>query len=172
MHLNIEFKARTNRLAEQEALLQQQPSLRFAGEDMQVDTYFNVAYGRMKLREGNIEHALIHYTRENTASSKSSQVILYQAKPDPALKAILTTALGVKVVVRKRRRIYFIDHVKFHFDTLDGLGDFVEVEAIDQNGTIDPIVLQQQCDYYAKLFGIQQEDYIADSYSDILLARV
>lgn len=172
MHLNIEFKARTNRLAEQEALLQQHPNLRFAGEDHQVDTYFHVSHGRMKLREGNIEYALIHYIRENTASSKSSHVILYQPKPDPALKDILTTALGVKMVVRKRRRIYFIDNVKFHFDTLDGLGDFVEVEAIDQNGTIDAQTLQQQCDHYANIFGIQREDYIAESYSDLLLARI
>jgi predicted adenylyl cyclase CyaB len=172
MHLNIEFKARTNRLAEQEALLQQQPNLRFAGEDHQVDTYFHASHGRLKLREGNIEYALIHYTRENTASSKSSHVILYQPQPDPALKHILTAALGVKMVVRKRRRIYFIDHVKFHFDTLDTLGDFVEVEAIDQNGTIEPKVLQQQCDDYARLLGIQQEEYMADSYSDLLLARI
>lgn len=172
MHLNIEFKARTNRLVEQEALLQQQPNLRFAGEDHQVDTYFHVAHGRMKLREGNIEYALIHYIRENTASSKSSHVILYQPKPDPALKDILTKALGVKMVVRKRRRIYFIDNVKFHFDTLDGLGDFVEVEAIDQNGTIDAQTLQQQCDHYAHMFGIRREDYIAESYSDLLLDRI
>jgi predicted adenylyl cyclase CyaB len=172
MHLNIEFKARTARLAQQEALLQQQPHLRFAGEDHQVDTYFHVAHGRMKLREGNIEYALIHYTRENTASSKSSHVILYQPKPDPALKNLLTAALGIKMVVRKRRRIYFIDNVKFHFDTLDTLGDFVEVEAIDQNGTIEPEVLQQQCEYYANLLGIQPEDYMAESYSDLLLARI
>jgi adenylate cyclase class IV len=39
--LIIEFKAATNKLAEQEALLQQHNPL-FMGEDHQVDTYFNV----------------------------------------------------------------------------------------------------------------------------------
>ena len=32
---------------------------KFIGEDNQEDTYFNVAKGRLKLREGNIENSLI-----------------------------------------------------------------------------------------------------------------
>ncbi len=31
---------------------------KFAGTDHQIDTYFNTAKGRLKLREGNIEKAL------------------------------------------------------------------------------------------------------------------
>ncbi len=59
-------------------------------EEHQVDTCFNVKIGRLKLREGNIENALINYTRENTADSKKSEVILYQRKPNKALKEMLT----------------------------------------------------------------------------------
>src|SRR5262245_45845989 len=114
-HLNIEFKAITNRLAEQEALLLKQDPL-FIGEDHQVDTYFNINSGRLKLREGNIENALIHYEREDNAAAKASHVLLYHHKPDKALKDILIKTLGIKAVVDKRRRIYFIDNVKFHFD--------------------------------------------------------
>ena len=51
--LNIEFKAKTNKLTEQENLFLKQRPL-FIGEDHQVDTYFNVAVGRLKLREGKI----------------------------------------------------------------------------------------------------------------------
>ena len=58
--LNIEFKARAKDIAALEILLlQHNPS--FIGEDHQIDTYFNVQVGRLKLREGNIENALIHY---------------------------------------------------------------------------------------------------------------
>ena len=156
--LNIEFKASTNKLAEQEALLQQQNPL-FIGEDHQVDTYFNINSGRLKLREGNIENALIHYEREDTAGAKTSHVLLYHHKPDKALKEILIKTLGIKAVVDKRRRIYFIDNVKFHFDTVEGLGTFVEVEAIDKDGTIGKEKLQAQCNKYAALFGLQAEDY-------------
>lgn len=178
--LNIEFKASTNKLAEQEALLQQQNPL-FIGEDHQVDIYFNVPSlpsqscgwqaGRLKLREGNIENALIHYEREDVAGAKASHVLLYHHKPDKALKEILIKTLGIKAVVDKRRRIYFIDNVKFHFDTVEGLGTFVEVEAIDKDGTIGKEKLQAQCNKYAALFGLLAEDYCSVSYSDMVLQK-
>ena len=166
--LNIEFKATTRRLAELEALLQQYDPL-YMGEDHQVDTYFNIPSGRLKLREGNIENALIHYEREDTAGAKASHVLLYHHKPDKALKEILIKTLGIKAVVDKRRKIYFIDNVKFHFDTVDGLGTFVEVEAIDKDGTIGKEKLQSQCDKYSALFGIAAVDYCSVSYSDMIL---
>ncbi len=167
--LNIEFKAKTNDVqAAEKILLRHNP--KFIGEDHQIDTYFNVPNGRLKLREGNIENALIHYERENTAGSKSSQVILYQHQPDENLKAILTKALGIKAVVDKKRKIYFIDNVKFHFDTVENLGTFIEVEAIDKDGSIGKEKLQRQCDFYAAMFNIKQEDYMAVSYSDMIMA--
>jgi predicted adenylyl cyclase CyaB len=168
--LNIEFKAGTNKLAALEALLQQHNPV-FIGEDHQVDTYFNVATGRLKLREGNIENALIHYERENTAGTKSSHVLLYQHQPDKTLKEILTKSLGIKAVVDKKRKIYFINNVKFHFDTVNGLGTFIEVEAIDKDGSIGKEKLQAQCDEYAALFNIDKADFCALSYSDMILQK-
>lgn len=170
MHLNYEFKARVTELAPLEQKLSEE-SPRFIGEDHQVDTYFLVPHGRLKLREGNIENSLIHYERSNTATAKESKVILYQHQPDALLKGALTAALGVKVVVDKKRRIYFIDNVKFHFDTVEGLGSFVEVEAIDADGTIGLPTLQQQCAHYTRLLGILPEQMMAESYSDLLLAK-
>jgi predicted adenylyl cyclase CyaB len=168
--LIIEFKAATNKPAEQEALLQQHNPL-FMGEDHQVDTYFNVNSGRLKLREGNIENALIHYEREDFAGAKSSHVLLYQHQPDKALKDILIKTLGIKAVVDKKRKIYFIGNVKFHFDRVEDLGTFVEVEAIDKDGSIGKEKLQAQCDEYAALFAIRPEDYCSVSYSDMILRK-
>ena len=166
--LNIDFKAATNKLAALEALLLQQNPV-FIGEDHQIDTYFNVSMGRLKLREGNIENALIHYERVNTAGAKSSHVLLYQHQPDKTLKEILIKTLGIKAVVDKKRKIYFFNNVKFHFDTVDGLGTFVEVEAIDKDGSVGKEKLQAQCDEYAALFGIGAADFCALSYSDMVL---
>lgn len=168
MHINFEFKARCNNLADLEKQIQAKNPL-YIGQDHQIDTYFNVPNGRLKLREGTIEHALIHYTRSNTANAKQSTVLLYQHQPDATLKQILATALGIKVIVDKKRKIYFIDNVKFHFDEVKGLGTFTEVEAIDKEGTIGVETLKQQCLYYADLFGITNDQYIAQSYSDMLL---
>jgi adenylate cyclase, class 2 len=168
--INFEFKAScTDIAAAQKKLLALNPV--FAGEDNQCDTYFNVPDGRLKLREGNIENALIFYKRENTAGAKLSTVLLYQHQPDKALKEILTASLGIKIVVQKKRRIYFIENVKFHFDSIEGLGTFTEVEAIDRTDEIGLDKLKEQCRYYADFLGIQPEDYIAHSYSDMLMGK-
>lgn len=171
MHIkNYEFKARISSLEPYESKLQiLKPE--FRGLDHQIDTYFHAASGRLKLREGNIENALIYYERENTADSKRSDVILYRHTPDKALKEILTLQLGIKAVVDKKRRIYFIDNVKFHFDEVAGLGTFLEVEAIDEKGIFSTEELRAQCLQYFDFFELKQEDLQDKSYNDMILAR-
>lgn len=170
MHINYEFKARCQNISELERRLQQERPV-FIGTDHQTDTYFNVPNGRLKLREGNIENALIHYDRINTAGAKQSNVTLYQHQPDKHLRDVLANALGIKVVVDKKRKIYFLDNVKFHFDEVEDLGSFVEVEAIDKDGTIGMKKLKEQCDYYVQLFDITKDQFMAESYSDLLAKK-
>ncbi len=166
--LNFEFKAKTTELDNLEKkLLELNP--KFIGEDNQTDTYFNVTTGRLKLREGNIENSLIYYERQNTAGAKQSDVLLYRHNPDKTLKDILIKLHGIKVIVEKIRKIYFIDNVKFHFDTIAELGTFIEVEAIDKNGNLGIEKLKEQANKYAALFNIKPSDYIALSYSDLIL---
>ena len=82
----------------------------------------------------------------------------------------LTETLGVFAVVKKRREIYFIDNIKFHIDVVEKLGSFVEVEAIDSDGSIGPGKLLDQCRQYMGLFGIEKRDLVEGSYSDMLQA--
>jgi predicted adenylyl cyclase CyaB len=165
--LNVEWKARVHSIDPyEERLLQLHP--RFAGLDHQVDTYFRVSTGRLKLREGNIENALIHYDREDQPDARRSSVILYRCTPDPALKQILALHLGERVVVDKQRKIYFLDNVKFHFDRVAGLGAFVEVEAISQDGRFSEAELDRQCRHYAEVLGIPDGAYVRESYSDLI----
>jgi len=143
----------------------------FKGVDHQVDTYFKVNNGRLKLREGAIENNLIQYNRPNQAGPKQSQVALYKSNPDSTLKTVLTNACGILTVVDKQRSIYFIDNVKFHVDEVQALGSFMEIEAIDTNGTRSTAELNEQCQFYLKAMDIQEADLINVSYSDLLLAR-
>jgi predicted adenylyl cyclase CyaB len=168
MPVNYEFKARVTDIHRlEQKLLSLNPV--FSGEDNQCDTYFNVQEGRLKLREGNIENALIYYKRADTAGAKISEVMLYEHHPDIALKNILEKVHGVKVIVNKKRRIYFIENVKFHFDVVDNLGQFVEVEAIDKSGSQGVELIKQQCDHYASFLEIKDADYVSLSYSDLFL---
>ncbi|HLC31808.1 MAG TPA: class IV adenylate cyclase [Candidatus Nanoarchaeia archaeon] len=170
MHLNVEFKARCNELERIRALLVKEGA-EWRGKDHQADVYFNVPHGRLKLRKGKIENRLVWYERDDYAGAKQSNVGLFETEPGSSLEAILTNALGVKVVVDKQRDIYFIGNVKFHVDEVERLGSFIEVEAIDLDGTLGREYLQRQCDEYKGLLGIRDEDMIAESYSDLLLKQ-
>ncbi len=164
---NIEIKAScTNRKNIENLLTKGKAD--FKGIDHQIDTYFVVPNGRLKLREGNIENHLIHYHRADQKGPKQSLVTLFKTEPDSSLKQLLTDALGIKTVVDKQRAIYFIDNVKFHLDEVKGLGQFVEIEAIDKDGSIPVVQLQEQCEYYIRLFGIKPADLLTTSYSDMI----
>jgi len=168
--INFEFKARTEHLYKlEEKLLALHPV--FIGEDHQIDTYYNVETGRLKLREGNIENALIYYERQDTADAKQSDIILYQHQPSASLKNLLNKVHDIRVVVDKTRRIYFLDNVKFHFDLVHELGTFIEVEAIDNQQDIGLEKLKEQCTFYFNFFELNNSDYVYCSYSDLLLEK-
>ncbi len=167
--LNIEIKAWCNDPDYIEKILLLR-NARFAGIDHQIDTYFHSPDGRLKLREGNIERSLIHYNRIEIKDLKKSEVLIYKPPGDTtSLKKILEKNLGIKVVVNKKRKIYFIDNVKFHLDTIDGLGSFVEIEAIDDTLQLGEEKLRAQCQMYMKLFKIRNSELIDRSYSDMIL---
>jgi adenylate cyclase class 2 len=171
MHHIIEIKARSTQQEKVREILTNKKAI-FKGIDHQIDSYFNVPNGRLKLREGNIENHLIHYHRSNQEGPKLSEVSLYKTQPESSLKKILSDALGVLVVVDKQREIYFIDNVKFHIDTVKELGTFVEIEAIGNKGESSKEVLQEQCEHFIKLLKIEEKDLVAVSYSDLLLKGV
>ena len=169
--LNIEIKAKSNN---QDFVREVLKSLnaKFIGVDNQLDTYFKASSGRLKLREGNIENSLVHYDREDIEGPKRSNVTFYKSVDKSSLKEILTKALGILIAVDKTREIYFINNVKFHIDIVKDLGTFVEIEAIDPDGTIGKEKLLEQCNYYLDLFKIRKEDLISNSYSDLLLKKL
>ena len=169
-HLNVELKARCADPARVRRVLAE-AGADFRGTDAQRDVYFAVDDGRLKLRRGTIERALVFYRRGDRAEARRSEVTmarlegLVPAALD-ALEATLAAALGVRTVVEKRREIRFVDHVKFHLDEVPGQGSFVEIEAIDLEGTIGEARLREECESWRGRLGIAAADVVAFSYAD------
>jgi len=105
--INVEIKARCAHPEKIRELLKTR-NAKFQGQDSQTDTYFRVANGRLKLREGNIENNLIFYTRDNVSGPKASDCRLFGTNPGSPLKKILSDSLGVLVTVNKKREIYYV----------------------------------------------------------------
>jgi adenylate cyclase, class 2 len=165
--INVEIKARCQHPDRVRNVLHSRQA-RFAGLDHQVDTYFCLREGRLKLREGNIENSLISYRRGNQATPKTSDVLLYAVTPNSGLKEILSRVFGVLAVVDKQREIYYVDNIKFHIDTVEELGSFVEIEAAGDEQS-DQASLLEQCRDYMRQFAVAEQDLIAESYSDMVL---
>lgn len=168
--LNIEIKAKcSNAPFIRNYLLSAKAD--FKGTDEQTDTYFNVINGRLKLREGIIENNLIYYERTNQAGPKQSHFNLVKVEDAAGLKEVLEKSAGIKIIVKKKREIYYINNVKFHIDEVAGLGSFIEIEAGNRFEEIPKEKLQEQCDFYVKEFGINADDLIEVSYSDMLAGK-
>lgn len=166
--ISVEIKARCSDPGHVRNILKSQRAI-FKGLDRQRDTYFRVPAGRLKLREGNIENALIFYKRSDQKNSKRCQATLFPCAPQTPLKKILIRVFGVLAEVDKKREIYFIENTKFHIDRVKRLGSFVEIEVFGAEGSSDGVRLRGKCEFYRKLLGIRAEDLVADSYSDQLL---
>jgi predicted adenylyl cyclase CyaB len=163
----VEVKAKSNDLQKVRKFLNSRKAEK-KGIDHQIDTYFKVAHGRLKLREGNLENHLIYYERTNKPGPKQSQILLYKSDPDSSLKEILMKSIDVLAVVDKKREIYFLNNVKFHLDKVKHLGSFVEIEAIDYTGKIGLPKLNKQCRSYLKALEIVPKDLVSKSYSDMI----
>jgi len=79
-HVNIEIKAHCPDARRVRGILLTQGAL-FKGRDRQTDVYFNVPQGRLKLRRGAIENALIYYRRPDDHGPRQSDVQLCAFSP-------------------------------------------------------------------------------------------
>jgi adenylate cyclase, class 2 len=171
-HTNIEIKARCSKEHQdkiRDYLLKNCTVL--PKEDYQIDTYFKVNQGRLKIRKSNVIDELIYYERDDGLNSKKSKVNIININQTEGLEEIIRKTNKVLIVVNKKREIYFINNVKFHIDEVKDLGNFIEIEAISENDSLPIEKIKEQCDFYKKIFEINESDLIKYSYSDMLLNK-
>jgi adenylate cyclase, class 2 len=137
----------------------------------QRDTYFHAVQGRLKLREAPPEPAeLIAYARAELAGPKVSLYRVVQVYDPPALIEALGDSLGIKVVVDKARRLLRWRNVRIHLDRVEGLGDFVELEAVAASpGGLE--VERERVEELRAVLGIADELLVAQGYADLLARR-
>ncbi len=101
----------------------------------QRDTFFVVPHGRLKLRVlAPDDCELIYYDRPDGAGAKVSEYhVVRSSDPETFLK-VLSAALQIRGVVAKRRFLYRIGHTRVHLDDVEGLGTFMEVEVVLDEG--------------------------------------
>lgn len=127
---NVELKAKD---ANSQRSLETCHSLgaRDFGVIFQRDTYFDVPTGGLKLREETPGRPhLIQYMRASMAQQRESSYRIVEVEDGATFCAALTESLGTRGVVVKRRRLLLWNDVRIHLDEVQGLGSFIELEAV------------------------------------------
>jgi predicted adenylyl cyclase CyaB len=101
----------------------------------QKDIFFNVAQGRLKLRVLSPDQAeLIYYSRSNKTGPKLSEYEITETSDPNGLEKILKHSYGVRNTVEKTRLLFMSGRTRIHFDSVERLGRFIELEVVLEDG--------------------------------------
>jgi predicted adenylyl cyclase CyaB len=165
---NLEIKARCADLDAARAVAERLGAVRL-GLDRQRDTYFATREGRLKLRESSLSGGqLIAYLRPDRPGARRSDYRVVPVEDAASLRALLARLLGVHRVVTKQREIWLLENVRIHLDRVEGLGTFLELEAVF-DGTAEAEAAQQtKVARLLRELGISRADLIATSYEALV----
>ena len=167
MPRNIEIKARLHdanlAFAKAKALADSGPTQIF-----QDDTFFNCPNGRLKLRAfSSSEAELIFYQRPNSPGPKESNYSLVAVQRPDSLREVLRLAWGELGRVRKTRNLFLLGRTRVHLDSVEGLGDFLELEVVLRENEAAEEGKRIATELLDRL-GIRPENLVEGAYLDLL----
>jgi predicted adenylyl cyclase CyaB len=110
---------------------------------------------------------LIYYTRPDQEGPKRSDYhIAYTADPEN-LKRVLELTYGIRGAVKKIRYLYLVGQTRVHLDDVEGLGHFMELEVVMQDGQSDAEG-QEIAEGLMASLGVERSDLLDGAYMDML----
>lgn len=167
MRLNLELKASIPSI-DLARTAARRCGAEFSGVLVQEDTYFRVPRGRLKLREiAGDRSELIYYERPDTSHERWSSYSTVPIVEPGGLKEQLSSALGVRVIVKKRRELFLLDETRIHLDEVEELGTYLEFEIPVR----DQLEAYSQMKFLREQFEVDDGSIFTGSYSDLILAK-
>lgn len=135
----------------------------------QVDTYFLLGETKIKIREEKMASELIVYFRKIKKGSRESRYyrIPLTSHSFFVVRSALSFIFGVKVKVVKKRDLYIYKNTRIHIDTVNDLGNFVELETVCKDPRGDKKYHDEHEEVKKKL-SLDGYKTIAGSYSGLL----
>lgn len=166
MPSNIEIKARARNFEDLKSRAE-----KLSDTPVQVipqeDTFFKTPQGRLKLRVLADHAELIYYTRPDQDGPKRSDYHIARSHDPENLKRVLELAYGIRGVVKKTRYLYLVGPTRIHVDDVEGLGQFMELEVVMQDGQSDAEG-QKIAEGLMASLGVERGDLIDGAYMDLL----
>ena len=170
MPRNVEIKARIDghaAVAEAAATIADEGPF----EIVQDDTFFRCDAGRLKLRAFSASAGeLIFYRRADESGPKESFYVRTPVADVAGLRDALALAYGEAGRVKKRRTLFLLGRTRIHVDDVEGLGHFLELEVVLEDGErLDSGVAEAE-NVMARL-GIDRGQLVEGAYVDLLRAQ-
>lgn len=169
MRRNIEVKFQTESLEEGERLADG-IGASFQAELTQIDTYYETSSGRLKLRQfpGNPSQ-LIYYERPDSESSRPSLYDVAEILDTENFLKIAANIFRPEVVVRKTRRVYLFGNTRIHFDRVEDLGNFIELETVREEA-IPEKEAREEHEYVLDSLGLSEKIPVPRSYRELAMS--
>ncbi|MGE6263355.1 class IV adenylate cyclase [Aeromonas media] len=170
MPRDIEIKARIERI---DLLHPRATAIADCGpvEIAQDDTFFRCDAGRLKLRTlSPCSGELIFYRRADRQGPKESVYHLTPTSEPDRLRETLSLACGQIGRVRKMRTLFLVGRTRIHLDRVEGLGHFLELEVVLEEGEPLEAGMREAHDIMARL-GVEPSQLIEGAYLDLLLRQ-
>jgi len=171
LRLNRELKAYCTDFSTARRLLRDHGAA-FVEVKEQVDHYYRLPPAdatdvtrRLKLRVERGKGELIYYCEGQERGARTSR-FQTASTDDPMMGDVLAAALGISAIVRKQRELWRKDNVVFNLDTVEGVGQILEVEVQAQDGCD----IDFQIAEYQRLFEPCLCDHIVGSNEDLVAA--
>jgi adenylate cyclase class IV len=137
-------------------------------ETLQDDTFFPCTTGRLKLRAfADGTGLLIFYQRADKKGPKPSFFTTASTHAPDALRDTLSLAYGLSGRVKKHRTLVTVGRTRIHLDRVEGLGDYLELEVVLEEGEAAALGEQEAYAIMEKL-GVQPSQLVDRAYVDLL----
>jgi len=181
MPRNVEWKGRLDDL---DAAAARARALGAAPHSLerQVDTYFRVPRGRLKLRrrwaaadpsgpaatfDRELPSELIAYHRPDLTGARASDYQRLPVEDAARIRDLFAEAVGIDAEVEKVRRVLLHDGVRIHLDQVTGAGSFLELEAI-VDAACDDAAAAAKVRRWLEHFGLSTAPAIPGSYRELV----
>ncbi len=170
MARNVEIKARIAAVA---ALTPVAARLADSGPTVleQDDTFFLCPNGRLKLRhQTGVGAELIFYQRADREGPKECFYLRVPVADPDAMRNLLEHSYGTTGRVRKRRVLFLAGRTRIHLDSVEGLGEFLELEVVLRDAEPIDAGVEEARQLMARL-GISPDQLIHGAYVDQLASQ-
>ncbi|MBD3378232.1 CYTH domain-containing protein [candidate division KSB1 bacterium] len=135
----------------------------------QIDHYFQVPQGRLKIRlQDHSPAELVSYLRPDQPDMKLSNYSIFPHENPELLIQTLSLCLPLSVKIEKMRSLYLWKNVRIHLDDVKHLGFFLEFEAVES----PEYILQENENHLTFLIdrlNLNHKDFVQVGYHDLLM---